>query len=145
MEYVSPYSVLNLSGYTIDVISSTESSYELKLHEGGKSDILLETNMEEIFANMETADLFSYRTLSIRLYHPQWGTLTTHNIAIDDIGTKIVQYEENTKSEALSAEAPLICDISVEGKKKLITFGSSIHLMNHLSLTHDSKHALSGS
>lgn len=135
IEYVSPYSVLNLSGYEIDVISSSESKYELHLCEDQKNDILFETNMEEIFSNMESADLFSYRSLYIRLHHPELGILKSQNLVIDDLGTKLVQYEDCEALSELPSNARLICNISIEGKKKLITFGSSLLFKNHLYLT----------
>ena len=135
MEYVSPYSVHNLSGYTIEVATHTDSEKTLMLADGDKRNILLESKMEDAFADVNEADLFSYRTITIKVHHAEYGLLTSHDIAIDDLGAKLVQYEDSDGLDKLPSNARLVCNISIEEKKKLITLSSSISFQNCLPLT----------
>lgn len=127
-ENVSPYSVLNLTGYPITVFSS-EKGIKVDLNNEDIRDIILEKNVEELFSTQIDQNSFDRYKLSLQINHPQISTPCSEPIVIDEAGSRVVRF---TSSQQVLPR--IVCNIEDKDKKRCITFSSQVQIINCLDI-----------
>ena len=142
IEYVSPYMILNNTGYLIEISPNRTNQIvngpdqailkPLILENGKQADLLMETNIEEIFDSTIKDDIFAKTQIRLKIHHPSFGMILIENIEIHNFGSKLIKLNA-LKGGKLVDEYQLICDVKHKKSKRLVIFSSPVLFKNELN------------
>jgi len=136
VEYVSPFTIWNDTGYPLHVNSEIIGTHlkgisckkKLDLKPGEQQDLLMEWNIDRIFEASTQESVLERMKVSVVLEHPIYGMVTIPNIDIHNFGTK----KRKLEFRLIKKEFPIICNVFNYKKKKLVRFSSPIVIKNSL-------------
>ena len=142
VDYVSPYMILNNTGYMIEIDPNISTAVEngpnqaiikpLKLDNGKQVDLLMETKIEGIFDSSIKDNIFAKTEVRLRIHHPSFGIILIEDIEINTFGSKLIRLSAS-KGGKVIGEFQIICDVKHQKNKKLVHFSSPILFKNELN------------
>lgn len=136
VEYVSPFTIWNDTGYPLTVEPSIVGTHmkgisckkKLYLPSGDQQDLLMEWNIDRIFEASTKESVLERMKVTVWLEHPVYGTVCIPHIDIHNFGTK----KRKLEFKQMKKEFPIICNVFNFKKKKLVRFSSPIVIKNSL-------------
>ena len=136
VEYVSPFTIWNDTGYPLHVdpfiigtaMRGITCKKKLDLAPGDQQDLLMEWNIDRIFEASTKESVLERMKVSVWLEHPVYGTVSIPQIDIHNFGTK----KRKLEFKLMKKEFPIICNVFNYKKKKLVRFSSPMVIKNSL-------------
>lgn len=138
LEYVSPFSIKNETGYTIEIIrevSCTKNKGKYQILNGETMNLQIESDRDQLFSN-ESQENFSKISVQIKETHHSYDIIT--GLDLSRVKTsRILLKETNALNNKESNDIYLVSDVGLDSKsnRRLITLSSQVLFQNRTQKT----------
>lgn len=132
VEYISPYTIWNDTGYVIRVKPIIRDREEIKitltLESGDEKDLLMESSIHKIFESSSNQNVLNSNKTNVEIAFPG-ETICLNDIDVHNIGSKSFVLTLNSKT------FPIVCSVYNYKTKKLVRFSSTVVIKNLLNIS----------